>query len=166
MKEHLRNIQGKNYLKDVQIAFQAKWFVKMAWFINIATLGPTWEFQPCLKSCNLASSTTKWHDYARGTGHPPTCPRPSWKWNFHAIQEAKIWGMSQGCVEGAQKVSVGRLWGIEGVWRVLRRCRRTFKIYFNPNIFGALNFLDTKFLWAQIFWFQYFLGPGKSGQFK
>ena len=25
-----------------------------------ATLGPTWEFQLCLKSCNLASWTTKW----------------------------------------------------------------------------------------------------------
>ena len=35
----------------------------------IATLGPTWEFQPCLKSCNLAGWTTKWHDYAMGTGH-------------------------------------------------------------------------------------------------
>ena len=26
----------------------------------IATLGPTWEFQLSLKSCNLASWTTKW----------------------------------------------------------------------------------------------------------
>ena len=26
----------------------------------IATLGPTWEFQLCLKSCNLASWATKW----------------------------------------------------------------------------------------------------------
>ena len=29
----------------------------------IATLGPTWEFKLCLKSCNLASWATKWHDY-------------------------------------------------------------------------------------------------------
>ena len=36
---------------------------------KIATLGPTWEFQLCLKSCNLASWTTKWHDYATGTTH-------------------------------------------------------------------------------------------------
>ena len=37
----------------------------------IATLGPTWEFQLCLKSCKLASWTTKWHDSATGTTHPP-----------------------------------------------------------------------------------------------
>ena len=41
---------------------------------NIATLGPTWEFQPCLKCCNLASWTTKWHESAMGTSHPPTQP--------------------------------------------------------------------------------------------
>ena len=38
-----------------------------------ATLGPTWEFQLCLKSCNLASWTTKWHDYVP-VDHPPTHP--------------------------------------------------------------------------------------------
>ena len=38
-----------------------------------ATLGPTWEFQLCLKSCNLASWTTKWHYYV-GVSHPPTTP--------------------------------------------------------------------------------------------
>ena len=32
--------------------------------VIIATLGPTWEFQLCSKSCNLASWTTKWQDYA------------------------------------------------------------------------------------------------------
>ena len=41
-------------------------------FVIIATLGPTCEFQSCLKSCNLASWTTKWHNSAMGTGHPPT----------------------------------------------------------------------------------------------
>ena len=40
-------------------------------YLFIAPLGPTWEFQPCLKSFNLASWTTKWNDSARGTGHPP-----------------------------------------------------------------------------------------------
>ena len=37
---------------------------------TIATLGPTWEFQLCLKSCNLASWTTKWHYFPTGI-HPP-----------------------------------------------------------------------------------------------
>ena len=43
--------------------------------VDIATLGPTWEFQLCLKSCNLASWTTKWHDYATGTDKQWQPPR-------------------------------------------------------------------------------------------
>ena len=36
-------------------------------FQNVAKLGPTWEFQLSLKSCNIASWTTKWYDYGTGT---------------------------------------------------------------------------------------------------
>ena len=41
---------------------------------SFATLGPTWEFQLSLKSCNIASWTTKWHNSVKGTTH-----HPSWK---------------------------------------------------------------------------------------
>jgi len=42
-----------------------------------ATLGQTWEFQLCLKSCNLASWTKEWHYYV-GVSHPPTNPPTHW----------------------------------------------------------------------------------------
>ena len=64
-------------IKELQDALQGHkgaiftklWTILIIW--NIATLGPTWEFQLCLNSCNLASWAPKWHDYATGTTHPP-----------------------------------------------------------------------------------------------
>ena len=38
--------------------------------------GPNWEFQPYLKSCNLTSCTTKWHNF-QPDYHPPTQPPPN-----------------------------------------------------------------------------------------
>ena len=37
----------------------------------ISTLGLTWEFKLCLKSCKLASWTTTWLKNVRETSHPP-----------------------------------------------------------------------------------------------
>ena len=75
---------------------------KRATFFFFATLSPTWEFQPCLKSCNLASWTTKWHDSSRGTSRPPAPPqlkiqllRNTGGWNLVGV--LRVCG---GCLEG------------------------------------------------------------------
>ena len=104
----------------------------MAWVI--ATLGPNWEFQPCLKSCNLASWTTKWHDYARGTSRPTTHPpTPALVENLTFMQYRRlefggclkgVWTMSKMCLEGVWLLSAMYR---EGVWRVLRRCLTSLK---------------------------------------
>ena len=50
------------------------------WLEIKKTLDSTCQFQLRLKSCNLASLTTKWDDYATGTMHQPTSQsRASWK---------------------------------------------------------------------------------------
>ena len=144
-----------------------------------------------LQSCKLDHEVSWFCTGDQPATHPPNHPRPSWKSNFHAIKEAGIWWVTLGCGEdvrkvsrrcliGACKVSRGRL---EGTKKVSEKFQHLYepKIYLGPYIFWTQIilytncspklsltqcFLDTKFLWAQIFWFQYFLGPGKSGQFK
>ena len=132
---------------------------------SIATLGPTWEFQPCLKSCNLASWTTKWHDYAMGTGHPP---RPSWKWNLHIIQ---VWRVPKRCLEGVWWASARYRGCLEGTKKVFENFQNILgpKIFWGPNSLESnyltqdiLNqkFMDPILLLTQIFWIQYFHGHG------
>ena len=41
--------------------------LSQACYLILPHLGPALEFQLCLKSCNLTSWTTKWHDYVRAT---------------------------------------------------------------------------------------------------
>ena len=71
-------------------------------------LGPTWEFQPCLKSCNLESWTTKWHDF-KPDYHPTTHQQLSqncylkelntlWLSNRSFDSVCKVFGR---CLEGA-----------------------------------------------------------------
>ena len=74
----------------------------------IATLGPTWEFQLCLKSCNLASWTTKWHDYATGTTHPP--PTPALVGNHSLMEPRKL--KFGGCLERVWRVPGGSVWKV------------------------------------------------------
>ena len=47
-----------NY-SDFKTIFPVFMIEMLIFSLIIATLGPTWEFQLCLKSCNLASWTTK-----------------------------------------------------------------------------------------------------------
>ena len=77
---------------------------------------PTWEFQLCLKSCNIASWTTKWHNSVKGTTH-----HPSWKSFIYVTLKDDIgWWLvgvrkvSGGCLEGAYRrllESVRKAWG-------------------------------------------------------
>ena len=98
----------------------------MSYLHHVGIVGPTWEFQICLKSCNLASWATKWHDYVpvdhpphrlrnQPTHHidsatdPPTTRRVTWnlatssylgRWNMLVVL-----GVSRGYLEGVWWVS-------------------------------------------------------------
>ena len=111
----IQEVRKKNKINRIEIITQINLFGSITIFIfqNIAILGPTWEFPPCLKSCNLASWTTKWHDYARGTSRPPTHPpAPALVENPTVMQYRRLeFGGCGGCLIGVCKVQRGCLEG-------------------------------------------------------
>ena len=71
-------------------------------FLFLPNSGPTWEVQPCLKSCNLASWTTKWHGQ-----------------KYYLMEPNTFWISNSWCMEGVLRVSGSCL---EGVWNILEKC--------------------------------------------
>ena len=87
----------------------------------IATLGPTWKFQLCFKSCKLTSWTTTWLWNVRGTSQPATHP-PTASIIFLTSRKARKLKFS-GCLVSVERVSGGCL---KGVWRFLGRSLEVF----------------------------------------
>ena len=92
--------------------------------------GPTWEFQPCLKSCNLASWTTKWYDFQPDYQPPNHQPlgQKSYLKEPNTFLMANSWCLagvlkvSRGCLECLGKVSEECMQNKDGVQTILGQC--------------------------------------------
>ena len=58
-------------MRSYNLAILAKYTAGLGWTNSSSFLPNSCDTRSNLKSCNLASWTTKWHDYATGTTQPP-----------------------------------------------------------------------------------------------
>ena len=98
----------------------------------------TWDFQLCLKSCNLASWTTKWQNFPT-RDQPPICPpthpplgqnwtvtvwgvyRNYFFWSDMCLKVVYVWIVFGRCLEGVLTVSWMCFYGgLKVCWKCLK----------------------------------------------